>query len=75
MGKDGRDAVGQHRGDDIGVVDLFAADLVACHQIQELFCHRQVVIGDIELFQKLFYLDQNRLFRHCAEGLWPGQGG
>ena len=69
MGKDGRTTVRQHRSDDIGVVDLFAADFVVCHQVQQFFCHHSVVILPIEFCQKLdiqtgFY---NQYIKKCLK--------
>lgn len=56
------DAVDQHRGDNIGVVNLLAADCVACQQLEQLPGDFGGVIGDVELFQEPICLRQDCFF-------------
>lgn len=48
-------AIGFHRGDDIGIVHLFAAELVVGQQLQELFGDSGCVVCDLEAIFKIPY--------------------
>ena len=44
-----RNAMSKHGGDDVGIVDLFAADGDVVHQLHQLVGHGVGIVGDFEV--------------------------
>jgi hypothetical protein len=75
MGQQAGDVINQHGGDDIGVVDLLAADRIVPHQFKQLPGDGGGVVCHFKLSYQLADLRQYRGLGQGAKGLWPGERG
>jgi hypothetical protein len=73
--KQGRNAIGQHRGHDIGIVNLFATNGNLLQQSQELLGYMRAILGNSESALKVANI--SRQFS-CRQGvgkiLWTAKG-
>src|SRR5688572_33331107 len=68
------DAVGEHGGDDVGIVDLLASNFRARKQIKQLLCHLWAVLNYPELSFKLADVWDEQSHRHQSNwALWAGK--
>lgn len=75
VGQQARYAISQHCGDDIGVMDLFAADLMVLHQSDQLPSNGDGIVRHFKLVDKLLNLCQYGGLRQLSEGLRSGECG